>query len=75
MLDTPDIFNSMDRWWANCIRNRQVSESIRDLIRKVRKEGYIFRREEYLREVKMMGKHLQLSSHNPRHDPNCCSVQ
>jgi hypothetical protein len=37
----------MDRWWANCIRNDEERAWIRDVIGKVRVEGFIFTREMY----------------------------
>jgi len=35
-LNTPLICSSMDRWWANCIRNKQAREWIGERIRGVR---------------------------------------
>jgi hypothetical protein len=48
-LDTWGIHSSMDRWWANCIRNEEERQCVGDLIKTVRnaEEGYIFSREDY----------------------------
>ena len=49
-LNTPGIRSSMDRWWANCIRNEGERQAIRGLLRKVHgggEEGYTFTRSEY----------------------------
>ncbi|GBE83115.1 hypothetical protein SCP_0501620 [Sparassis crispa] len=47
-LDTAGIRSSMDRWWANCIRNEEERKWIRDTIQKVwSKDGYVFTREMY----------------------------
>lgn len=47
-LDTPTLKNSMDRWWANCIRNEQEREWIGGMIRKDRTDGdFVFTREMY----------------------------
>jgi hypothetical protein len=53
-LNSPGIRSSMDRWWANCIRNEQERLWIRDAIRKVRagEEGFIFTREIYEKALK-----------------------
>jgi hypothetical protein len=38
----------MDRWWANCLRNDEEREWLRDVIGKVRtNDGYVFTREMY----------------------------
>lgn len=44
------IRGSMDRWWANCIRNEDERTWIGNLIHAVRtseKGGYVFTRQEY----------------------------
>lgn len=48
-LYTWPIRSSMDRWWANCLRNEEERIWIGDLIRKVRlaKDGFVFLREAY----------------------------
>ncbi|KAF8964353.1 opioid growth factor receptor conserved region-domain-containing protein [Flammula alnicola] len=48
-LNSWGIRSSMDRWWANCIRNEEERSWIGDLIRRVRlaEDGFIFTREEY----------------------------
>ncbi|KAF8073777.1 opioid growth factor receptor conserved region-domain-containing protein [Lyophyllum atratum] len=40
---------NMDRWWANCIRNKEERKRVGDLIRKVRNDddGYVFTRDMY----------------------------
>ncbi|KZT09395.1 uncharacterized protein LAESUDRAFT_723156 [Laetiporus sulphureus 93-53] len=48
-LDSTDIRSSMDRWWANCVRNEEEREWIGGAIRKVRAaiSGGPFTREMY----------------------------
>ncbi|EAU85869.1 hypothetical protein CC1G_12327 [Coprinopsis cinerea okayama7 len=48
-LNTPGLRNSMDRWWANCIRNEERRNAIRALIHRVRdvEDDYAFTRKEY----------------------------
>ena len=48
-LNSSRLCNSMDRWWANCIRNEKERLWIRDLIQKVRsaEDGYVFTRQDY----------------------------
>lgn len=46
-LNTQGFHSSMDRWWANCIRNEDERKWIGDIIRKVRAGGYTFTREMY----------------------------
>ncbi|KAK7048486.1 OGFr-N domain-containing protein [Favolaschia claudopus] len=47
-LNNPGLRNSMDRWWANCIRNQEEREWIGGIIAKVRQnDGYVFTREMY----------------------------
>ncbi|PCH40588.1 hypothetical protein WOLCODRAFT_24194 [Wolfiporia cocos MD-104 SS10] len=38
-LDTPNIRSSMDRWWANCVRNEEEREWIAGVIMKARAGG------------------------------------
>lgn len=46
-LNSRGIRGSMDRWWANCLRNEQERSWIGDLIRRVREEDFLFTREDY----------------------------
>ncbi|KAF7365073.1 OGFr-N domain-containing protein [Mycena venus] len=47
-LNNPGLRSSMDRWWANCIRNQEEREWVGGIIIKVREEdGYVFTREMY----------------------------
>lgn len=48
-LNSSGIQSSMDRWWANCIRDEDKRKQVGQLIRKVRsqKDGYVFTREMY----------------------------
>ncbi len=48
-LNTRGLCSSMDRWWANCIRNEEERLWIRRLIQKVRsaEDGYVFTRQDY----------------------------
>jgi hypothetical protein len=47
-LDTRKIEESMDNWWANCIRNDKEREWVGNIIRKVREDEYfVFTREMY----------------------------
>ena len=48
-LNTRGLCSSMDRWWANCIRNEEERLWIGDLIQKVRsaEDGYVFTRQDY----------------------------
>lgn len=48
-LNSPGIRSSMDRWWANCIRNDEERDKIGTMIRTARngEDGYIFTRSEY----------------------------
>ena len=48
-LNSPGLCNSMDRWWANCIRNEEERLWIRDLIKNVRsaEDNYVFTRQDY----------------------------
>jgi len=48
-LNSSGIRGSMDRWWANCIKNNVEREKVGDLIRRVRSgaNGYIFTRRKY----------------------------
>ena len=45
-LNTPGIRSSMDRWWANCLRNEAEREFVAQAIAKVRAGGE-FTREMY----------------------------
>ena len=46
-LDTNGIRSSMDRWWANCVRNSEERAWIALEIKKVRRGEGIFSRETY----------------------------
>ena len=48
-LNSRGLCNSMDRWWANCIRNEEERLWIRDLIQIVRSAGdsCVFTRQDY----------------------------
>lgn len=48
-LNSSGIRNSMDRWWANCIRNDEERTRIGGIIAKVRSgsDGYVFTRDLY----------------------------
>ncbi|KAJ6621887.1 opioid growth factor receptor conserved region-domain-containing protein [Mycena sp. CBHHK59/15] len=47
-LNTAGLRNSMDRWWANCIRNEEEREWVGGVIARARQEdGYVFTREMY----------------------------
>ncbi|KDQ62508.1 hypothetical protein JAAARDRAFT_170933 [Jaapia argillacea MUCL 33604] len=47
-LNTRGIHSSMDRWWANCVRNEEEREWIGGVIRQVRQNGgFVFTREMY----------------------------
>lgn len=46
-LKTPFIRDSMDRWWANCIRNDRDREWVTQVIAKVRSGQLVFTRQMY----------------------------
>ncbi len=46
-LSTHNLENSMDRWWANCLRNSEERSWIRDVIEKTRAGNFVFTREKY----------------------------
>ena len=48
-LVSGSIISSMDRWWANCLRNEEERLWIGGLIQKVRSsdDGYVFSRQDY----------------------------
>ncbi|KAG6841993.1 hypothetical protein C0991_004484 [Blastosporella zonata] len=52
-LNTPGIRSSMDRWWANCLRDDGKRKGVGGLIRKVRdgEDGYVFTRDTYKDEL------------------------
>ncbi len=37
----------MRRWWANCIRDPVLRQSVGDLIARVRDEDFVFDRQQY----------------------------
>ena len=57
-LNPRGLCSSMDRWWANCIRNEEERLWIRDLIRNVRfaEDGYVFSRQDYERALQNRAK-------------------
>lgn len=46
-LSTRGLENSMDRWWANCLRNSEERSWIGDVIKKTTAGGFVFTREKY----------------------------
>lgn len=46
-INTETIRSSMDRWWANCLRNEEERAWVNEVIRKVRSEDFIFTDEAY----------------------------
>lgn len=47
-LNTTTIRSSMDRWWANCVRNGEERRWIGELVRKARRdETFVFTRAMY----------------------------
>lgn len=46
-LKSPFILDSMDRWWANCIRDNDEREWVRQTISQVRTGKLVFTREMY----------------------------
>lgn len=60
-LDTVTLQSSMDRWWANCLRNQAEREWIGLTIEKAR-NGEIFSREQYeasLKRRKELGSFIE----------------
>lgn len=55
-LDTSSIHSSMDKFWVNCIRNEEERQWIGNLIQKVRREGYVFSRQEYETVISYRGE-------------------
>jgi len=52
-LNTPAIRSSMDKWWANCLRNEEERTWIGLTIRRVRSgDGYVFTRDMYENALK-----------------------
>ena len=52
-LNTPTIRSSMDRWWANCVRNEDERNWIGEVIRDVRQsEDGAWTREKYVEALK-----------------------
>ncbi|KAG6918768.1 hypothetical protein DXG01_011959 [Tephrocybe rancida] len=47
--------SSMDRWWANCLRDEGKRNRVGDLIRKVRggEDGFVFTRDMYRDELRL----------------------
>ena len=41
------LLDSMDRWWANCLRNQEERQVIREAIIKVRSGQMVFTRDMY----------------------------
>ncbi|KAF9013527.1 opioid growth factor receptor conserved region-domain-containing protein [Cyathus striatus] len=52
-LNSPGLRSSMDRWWANCVRNSEDRQWINDIIKKVRlgEADFSFSREWYERAL------------------------
>lgn len=46
-LSARGLESSMDRWWANCLRNSEERSWVGNAIRKVRDNGFVFTREMY----------------------------
>jgi hypothetical protein len=46
-LTAPRLKDSMDRWWANCLRNSDERSWIGKIIRKVREGDIVFTRADY----------------------------
>jgi hypothetical protein len=42
------IMDSMDRWWANCIRNPEKRQTVGELIERVRSGDLLFNRQQYI---------------------------
>jgi len=55
-LTSLGLCNSMDRWWANCIRNEKERLWIRDLIQNVRSDNCVFTRQDYEEALKNRAK-------------------
>ncbi|KAJ3747119.1 opioid growth factor receptor conserved region-domain-containing protein [Lentinula detonsa] len=52
-LNSPSVRGSMDRWWANCVRNDSERAWIQATISKVRAgNGFVFSRESYQEALK-----------------------
>ena len=50
-LDSSGLTGSMDRWWANCLRNKDERAWIGRLIRDVRQHDFILTRALYERAL------------------------
>lgn len=51
-LNTSMIRSSMDKWWANCIRNEEEREWIGGVMQKARRDSeFVFTREMYERAL------------------------
>lgn len=50
-LHVRGLKTSMDRWWANCLRNREEREWIARAIVSVRDDGVIFTTEDYVKAL------------------------
>ncbi|KAI8978764.1 opioid growth factor receptor conserved region-domain-containing protein [Trametes punicea] len=47
-LDTSMLRSSMDRWWANCLRNDEERRWVNDMVRRVRSQSdFVFTEDEY----------------------------
>ncbi|KAH9851508.1 opioid growth factor receptor conserved domain-containing protein [Lenzites betulinus] len=52
-LNTPMIRSSMDRWWANCLRNEEERAWVNRVIRKARsQEDFVFTEEVYREAIR-----------------------
>lgn len=69
-LNSRGLCSSMDRWWANCIRNEEERRWIRDLIRKVRfaEDGYVFTRQDYEKSLENRAKTGRLELEGAREE-------
>lgn len=71
-LNPRGLRSSMDRWWANCIRNEEERLWIRNLILKVRfaENGYVFTRRDYERVLQNRAKtgRLELQEQESREE-------
>lgn len=64
-LNTASIRSSMDRWWANCIRNDEERQWIQQVIVKVRAGEFSFSRERYEAALKVRAESGKLGELDP----------
>lgn len=65
-LDESYLKSSMDRWWANCIRNEEERSWIGAMIRKVRREGFVLTRGMYEQALERRKEAGKLSFDEPQ---------